>query len=176
MSSVTAGAIKNQAGAVDADLDYAAIEARSGHKIHIRPEVDSVTVASTPASGTSYATGETIQIDLTFDRKVSVFTGGGTPTLGVVIGTTTRQAAYTTTVGDDVVRFEYVVQASDSDPDGIQVNNHAITWNGGFIIRQEHGDVADQGSPVGASQRRHDGHDTLFRPRGECSRCTRSRC
>ena len=140
------GAIKNQAGAVDADLDYAAIEPRSGHKIHVRPEVDSVTVASTPASGTSYATGETIQIDLTFDRKVSVFTGGGTPTLGVVIGTTTRQAAYTTTVGDDVVRFEYVVQASDSDPDGIQVNNHAITWNGGFIIRQEHGDVADKAS------------------------------
>ena len=138
------GAIKNQADAVDADLDYAAIEERSGHKIHVRPEVDSVTVASTPASGTSYATGETIQIDLTFDRKVSVFTGGGTPTLGVVIGTTTRQAAYTTTVGDDVVRFEYVVQASDSDPDGIQVNNHAITWNGGFIIRQEHGDVADK--------------------------------
>ena len=73
------GAIKNQADAVDADLDYAAIEERSGHKIHVRPEVDSVTVASTPASGTSYATGETIQIDLTFDRKVSVFTGGGTP-------------------------------------------------------------------------------------------------
>ena len=42
------------------------------------------------------------------------------------------------------MRFEYVVQASDSDPDGIQVNNHAITWNGGFIIRQEHGDVADK--------------------------------
>ena len=140
------GAIKNQAGAVDADLDYAAIGARSGHKIHVRPEVDSVTVASTPASGTSYATGETIQIDLTFNRKVSVFTGGGTPTLGVVIGTTTRQAAYTTTVGDDVVRFEYVVQAGDSDLDGIQVNNHAITWNGGFIIRQEHGDVADKAS------------------------------
>ena len=45
------GAIKNQAGAVDADLDYAAIEARSGHKVYVRPEVDSVTVASTPASG-----------------------------------------------------------------------------------------------------------------------------
>ena len=138
------GAIKNQAGAVDADLDYAAIGARSGHKIHVKPEVDSVTVASTPASGTSYATGETIQIDLTFDRKVRVFTDGGTPTLRVVIGTTTRQAAYTTTVGNDVARFEYVVGATDSDPDGIKVNNNAITWNGGFIIRQEHGAIPDK--------------------------------
>ena len=138
------GAIKNQAGTVDADLDYARKENLSGHKVHIRPEVSSVSVASTPASGTSYATGETIQIDLTFNRKVSVFTDGGTPTLGVVIGTRTRQASYTTTVGDDVVRFEYVVQATDSDSNGIQIYNNAITWNGGFIIRQEHGDVADK--------------------------------
>ena len=47
-------------------------------------------------------------------------------------------------MGDNVARFEYVVQASDSDPDGIMVNNFAITWNGGFIIRREHGDVADK--------------------------------
>ena len=138
------GAIKNQAGTVDADLDYARKENLSGHKVHIRPEVTSVSVASTPASGTSYVTGETIRIDLTFNRKVSVFTDGGTPTLGVVIGTRTRQASYTTTVGDDVVRFEYVVQATDSDSNGIQIYNNAITWNGGFIIRQEHGDVADK--------------------------------
>ena len=138
------GTIKNAAGTTDADLAHARTDAKSNHRVHIKPEVSSVTVASTPASGTSYATGETIEIDLTFDRKVSVFTDGGTPTLGVVIGTTTRQASYTTTVGDDVVRFGYVVQATDSDSNGIQINNSAITWNGGFIIRQEHGDVSDK--------------------------------
>ena len=141
---LSGGTIKNQAGTTDANLDHDRQTELSAHKVHVRPVVSSVTVASTPASGTSYATGETIQVDLTFNRKVSVFTDGGTPTLGVVIGTTTRQGVYTTTVGDDVVRFEYVVQARDSDSDGIQIDNNAITWNGGFIIRQEHGDVADK--------------------------------
>ena len=137
-------AIKNQAGTVDADLDHARSDPNSNHRVHIKPTVSSVTLASTPASGTSYATGETIKIDLTFDRKVKVFTDGGTPTLAVNIGSTTRQATYTTTTGDDVVRFEYVVQAGDQDTDGISVNNHAITWNGGFIIRQEHGAIPDK--------------------------------
>ena len=141
---LSGGTIKNQAGTTDANLDHDRQTELSAHKVHVRPVVSSVTVASTPASGTSYATGETIWIDLTFNRKVSVFTDAGTPTLGVVIGTTTRQGVYTTTVGDDVVRFEYVVQAGDSDSDGIQIDNNAITWNGGFIIRQEHGDVADK--------------------------------
>ena len=76
---------------------------------------------------------------------MSVFTTGGTPTLGVMIGSTRREAAFTTTVGDTVVRFEYMVQGSDSDLDGIKLMNNAITWNGGFIIRQEHGDISDKG-------------------------------
>ena len=141
------GAIKNQAGAaVDADLDYAAIGARSGHKIHVRPEVDSVTVASTPASGTSYATGETIRIDLTFDKAVRVFTDFGTPEVWFVMDASNRarrEAAYATTVGDHVVRFDYVVQAGDQDQDGISFMNNAIVWNDGAIIRKEHGSVDD---------------------------------
>ena len=39
------------------------------------------------------------------------------------------------------MRFEYVVQANDQDIGGILLMNNAITWNRGFIIRQEHGDI-----------------------------------
>ena len=140
------GAIKNQAGTVDADRDYAAIGARSGHKVHVRPKVTSVTVASTPASGTSYATGETIRIDLTFDKAVRVFTDFGTPEVWFVMDGSNparREAAYATTVGDHVVRFDYVVQAGDQDQDGISFMNNAIVWNDGAIIRKVHGDVTD---------------------------------
>ena len=143
--ALNGGTIKNAAGTTDAILTHNKIDSQTSHRIHIKPSVSSVTVASTPASGTSYSTGETIQIDLTFNRKVSVFTTGGTPTLGVMIGSTRREAAFTTTVGDTVVRFEYMVQGSDSDLDGIKLMNNAITWNGGFIIRQEHGDISDKG-------------------------------
>ena len=140
------GVIKNQAGTVDADLAYAAIEARSGHKVHVKPDVTSVTVASTPPANGSYRTGETIQIDLTFDKAVRVFTDFGTPEIWFVMNGSNparREAAYTTTVGDHVVRFEYVVQAEDSDLDGILFMNSAIVWNDGAIIRKMHGDIDD---------------------------------
>ena len=138
---LSGGTIKNQAGTVDASLTTNRTQPNSTHRIHIKPEVDSITVASTPASGTSYATGETIQIDLKFNRKVSVFTDFGTPSLTLILGGTPREAAYATTVGDDIVRFEYVVQAGDRDQDGISFRNNAIVWNDGAIIRKVHGDV-----------------------------------
>ena len=143
---LSGGTIKNQAGDTNANLDHDRTQPDSDHKVHVRPTVSQVSVASTPASGDSYATGETIQIDLTFNRKVSVFTDGGTPTLGVIIGDARREAAYTTTVSDTVVRFGYVAQVGDVDTDGILLMNNAITWNGGFIIRQEHGGIADKAS------------------------------
>ena len=138
---LSGGTIKNQAGTVDASLTTNRTQPNSTHRIHIKPEVDSITVASTPASGTSYATGETIQIDLKFNRQVSVFTDFGTPSLTLILGGTPREAAYATTVGDDIVRFEYVVQAGDRDQDGISFRNNAIVWNDGAIIRKVHGDV-----------------------------------
>ena len=141
---LSGGTIKNQAGDTNANLDHDRTQPDSDHKVHVRPTVSSVTVASTPSYATSYATGDTIQIDLTFNRKVRVFTAAGTPTLGVIIGSTRREAAYTTTVGDTVVRFGYVVQAGDLDTDGISLMSNAITWNGGFIIRQEHGNISDK--------------------------------
>ena len=138
--------IKNQAGTVDADLDHAKKDSLSAHKVHVRPKVTSVTVASTPAANGIYRTGETIQIDLTFDKAVAVFTDFGTPEVWFVMDGSNparREAAHATTVGDDVVRFEYVVQAGDSDQDGILFMNNAIVSNDGAIIRQEHGDVDD---------------------------------
>ena len=137
------GSITNQAGHVDADLDHDKLRDDADHKVHVLPEVSSVTVASTPAANGIYRTGETIQIDLTFDKEVRVFTDFGTPTLMLILGGTPRDAAYTTTVGDDVVRFEYEVQAGDLDEDGILFMNNAIVWNDGAIIRKVHGDIED---------------------------------
>ena len=139
------GSIKNQAGTVNADLDYAKKDL-GNHKVHVRPVVTSVTMASTPAANGSYRTGETIEIDLTFDKEVRVFTDFGTPEVWFVMDGSSparREAAYATTVGDNVVRFEYEVQAGDLDEDGILFMNNAIVWNDGAIIRKVHGDVDD---------------------------------
>ena len=142
--------------------------------MHVKPKVDSVTVASTPAANGIYRTGETIQMDLTFDKAVAVFTTFGTPEVWFVMDGSNpgrREAAYATTVGDDVVRFEYVVQAGDSDLDGILFMNSAIVWNDGAIIRKEHGDVDDLDelkNPAGGRKRWNHLHAPPDRPQGEC--------
>ncbi len=144
------GAIQNQAGTVDADLAYQSLGGQFGHRVYIPPTVSGVSVASTPSAHGIYSTGETIQLDLTWDRKIAVF---GSPLLHFFVaepddarlGGDTRTAAYTTTIGDHVTRFEYEVQAQDSDSDGISLLAQGnIEWNGAHIIRQGHGDHADK--------------------------------
>ena len=146
------GTIQNQAGTADADLAYQAINVQRDHLVYIPPTVSIVTLASTPAANGIYVTGETIKLDLTWDRKIAVF---GSPLLhffvaapeDVILAGDTRTAAYTTTIGEYVTRFEYEVQTEDSDPDGISLlPNGNIQWNGGHIIRQGHGDHADKDS------------------------------
>ena len=100
------------------------------------PTVSGVSISSTPASGDTYQLAEVIEVRITFDRDVAVL---GEPLLALTIGSTTRQAGVVTTRAstfeDDVVIFVYVVQASDSDVDGISIGSSALSLNGGTISK-----------------------------------------
>ncbi len=140
------GTIKNQAGTVDANLDFKKQAKNTTQRVYVLPTVESVALASTPAADDTYRGGETITIDLTFDRDVLVVTDGGTPALDINVGTIrSRSATYTMTNGDFDVRFEYVVQPGDLDEIGISIQNNAIVFNGGRIIRKGHGDSVSPG-------------------------------
>ncbi len=93
------------------------------------PAVSGVSIASSPAGGTSYATGENIDVDVTFNYPVTVT---GAPRLALRIGSATRQAAYRTH-GGSKVSFRYPVAAADVDRDGISIAAGALTLNGGGI-------------------------------------------
>ena len=93
------------------------------------PAVSKVSIASSPASGASYATGENIDVEVTFNYPVTVT---GTPRLALAIGSATRQAAYRTHSGS-TVSFRYTVIAADVDRNGIGIAADALTLNGGSI-------------------------------------------
>ena len=93
------------------------------------PAVSGVSIASSPASGSSYATGENIDVEVTFNYPVTVT---GTPRLALGIGSATRQAAYRTHSGS-TASFRYPVIAADSDGDGISIAAGALALNGGSI-------------------------------------------
>ncbi len=145
----TSASITNQAGDADAFLAHEAMSNTARHKIHVkpRPVASGTRVASTPSANGNYTTGETITIEVAFDRNVQVHApadsemGTGIPSyelrFGVPYDTTGHHARYARVVDGSKVQFDYVVQAGDFDPDGILSHDPGIHWNGGAIMHAE---------------------------------------
>jgi hypothetical protein len=93
-----------------------------------RPFVSSV---NPPSNGT-YRSGAVLNYTLTFDRSVNVNLSGGTPSLELIVGNTTRQANYTSGSGSSSLVFTYTVVTADNDTDGIERRD--INLNGGSIV------------------------------------------
>ena len=95
-----------------------------------------------PPSGDTYERGERVRVWVEFDRDVIVT---GSPQVALTIGSHTRQAIYSgystitvpgvvgTIVDEDVLSFDYIVQATDRDKDGISIAANALALNGGTI-------------------------------------------
>ncbi len=88
------------------------------------------TALTLPASAT-YTEGQNLDFTVNFDENVSVDTAGGTPQLGIIIGSTTRQATYQSGSGTTALLFRYVIQSDENDGDGIDIGS--LTANGGTI-------------------------------------------
>ena len=82
--------------------------------------------------GDTYSRRDVIQVQVHFSRGVEV---SGLPLLGVTIGDQTRHAEFRTTdaFGEGEVFFQYEVQATDLDEDGLSIPADAIVLNGGSI-------------------------------------------
>ena len=100
--------------------------------------VSAVSITSTPLTATTYGQVETIEVQVTFGRRVLVT---GAPQLALRIGSTDRQANYVSIDGR-VLTFRYVVQPTDSDNGGISVLANALTLNGGTIFDARDGTTA----------------------------------
>ncbi|HAS39923.1 MAG TPA: hypothetical protein DCS93_05560, partial [Microscillaceae bacterium] len=93
----------------------------------VAPTVTSVTV---PPNAT-YGDGQNLDFTVNFSENVTVVTTGGTPQLGVMIGSTLRQATYVSGSGTNALLFRYTVQTGESDNDGVAVGT--LTANGGTL-------------------------------------------
>ena len=93
------------------------------------PRVREIRFAYSPARDGTYELGETVEVEVEFDRAVES-TGG--PQVALIIGTQTRYAAFSG-YGSDTLYFEYAVQAGDRDDDGIGIEANALVLNGGTV-------------------------------------------
>ena len=67
---------------IRADQSVLPLPQQTAHKVNVnRPTVSSLAVTSSPASGDTYETGETVKVGVTFSKAVTVDTVNGTPRL-----------------------------------------------------------------------------------------------
>ena len=143
--ALNGGMIDVAGGAVDAVLGLGAhaVTNSAGHKVaggtFTAASVSGVSLTSSPAVATTYARGEQIEVQVTFNRRVAVT---GTPQVALTVGAAARQADYASGTGTYTLTFHYTVVAADADADGIEVGASALALNSGAINDARDGSTA----------------------------------
>ena len=151
--SLNGGTITAPDGVTEAVLTHEAVASEGSIKVDgsdvTPPRVRNIRFAYSPARGDTYGLGETVEVEVEFDRAV---TATGNPQVALTVGTETRHAAFTGW-GSDALYFDYTVQGGDRDEDGISIPANALALNGGTITAADgrtdadltHGTVAAEG-------------------------------
>ena len=139
------GSIKAANGKTSVDLTYPGAGADGGSKVDgslvTSPRVTAVTLISAPGRGDTYGLGEEVEVQVEFDRAVTVT---GDPRLALTVGSDTRYAAYFRGWEEDRhLLFVYAVQAGDRDEDGISIEPNALVLDGGAITATDGATGAD---------------------------------
>ena len=124
-----------------ATLTHKALDTQIYHKVSaVRPKINTDGLAITSTSANNYyQQGVVLQVTVTFNEAVTVT---DTPTLGVTIGTSNKNVAYTAGSGTATLIFEYTIAAGDEDTNGVSIAANQLVLNGGTITDAE-GNAAD---------------------------------
>ena len=95
-----------------------------------RRYVRSVSVTSRPRVGDTYGRGETVEVQVTFDREVVV---SGVPVVGLTVGGAWRGAGYVSGSGTRVLTLHYEVGEGHTDTDGISIRTSNSAGTHGFV-------------------------------------------
>ena len=108
------------------------------------PVVTSIALAMAPDGGLT--AGNKVRMTFAFSEAVTVVTDGGTPSVGITLDGTARQAAYTGGTGTASVAFSYTLTADDGTVSAVSLTADSLTLNGG-TIRDAGGRDADLAHP-----------------------------
>ena len=106
------------------------------------PAVTAVAIASTPPhdedgdnTPETYGLGDTIEVQVTFDKTVAVDTAGGTPRLKIKMDPAfgEKWADYERGTGSKTLTFAYTVEDPNKSPGGIAVLEDTLELNGGTM-------------------------------------------
>ena len=98
------------------------------------PVVVGVPVLSEAGTDGLWTAGETVEVQLTFSEPVSVGTAGGTPSIGLLLGTQAQSAAYASGSGTAKLVFGYTLADGEGPHNTMQVTGDSLALNGGTIV------------------------------------------
>ncbi|MCY4518451.1 MAG: fibronectin type III domain-containing protein [Acidimicrobiaceae bacterium] len=146
-----ASAIQGSTG-LDAVTDHSGLGDQASHKVDgaipqtpvtggsTTPMIEKVSIASTPAKGTTYGAGEHIDVAVKWSEIVRGL-NHPYPTLKLTVGNNTRTALMATHRGDTST-FRYAVQSDDATAGGLSVSvsvpQDPLTVPNGVSIRNLH--------------------------------------
>ncbi|GEM_PF-1772392 len=107
----------------------------SGHK----PATNSFTLEAPTTQ--NYTTGDVVSLIYSFPYDIVMDTTSGSPRLRLTIGSTTRYADFVDQPTPKKLRFSYTIQASEEDPDGIDIN--ALELNGSVLQFDDRGTLTN---------------------------------
>ena len=131
------GTVEDAAG--NAATNIAALVEFLGYSVDARAPmlVGAPSIASSPASGSTYVEGETIRLQVRFDEAVVVT---GEPRLPMMVGERLRnRVLYSGGSGTDALTFSYTVLAGDMDDDGVSVAANSLRLTDGATIKDASG-------------------------------------
>ena len=103
-------------------------------------QVTAASLVSRPRSEDTYKSGETMRAQVWLSGLVEV---SGSPQLALGIGTQTRTMSYVGLARTQVLEFEYTVQASDADTDGVSLGSDALGLPSGTSLTSEAGGIVE---------------------------------
>ena len=104
------------------------------------PRISGVPALSGPGGDGRWGPGETFEVTVTFSEKVQVDTGGGTPSLEVRLGSSTkRRAVYDRGDGTADLVFAYELQPEDGTHATANVSGDSLELRGGRIRSKSSG-------------------------------------
>ena len=126
---------------VNANHSYEAQRELSGHKVDGRMvvAVTGVGVVSSPVHQTGYRSGETIELEVTFDAQVTATSAAG---LKLSLGNRTVTALYSggaDAPASETIRFAYKVQPGDIDGNGLTIPAMASDGLGSGAVATSNG-------------------------------------
>ena len=114
----------------------------------IRAKASSARIVSRPASGGTYAVGETVAVELGFGEDILV---RGTPQLELELDSGKVVARYASGSGTGTLRFEYVVRIGDHTAiieASLDEDGETALRLGGATITDARGEAVDPGTPA----------------------------